>query len=524
MASEIRVDKINSLSGVGTVTLSPTGLDISGITTVSTLKVGTGVTASSDGDIFFTGIATATTFVGNLTGDPTGSGANLTALPAGQLTGTVADARISTLTASKLSGALPAISALNLTNVPAANVVGVHTSLNITGSTTTGTAVVGGGVTISESGIEASGIGITCANINGAQIGGRRNLIINGAMKVDQRGTVDQLLYNYAGPDRFYLAGDGNQRSTISQASITIDSKGQSKAYKLDVSTANASPSAGHYQIISYRFEGQDLQHLEKGTSNAKPVTLQFWVRSPKTGVHIVELVDQSNSARHINKSYTISSANTWQKVEITFEGDTTGAITNDNGRRLDLNFWLMAGSTYQSGTLQTSWGSDTDANRAVGQVNVVDSTSNDFYLTGVQLEVGSQATAFEHRSFTEELTLCQRYYFKVMDGQTTSETLGYAGMVWQQNNGSIISIRYPVKMRTAPSLEVTNGTQYWRSFSGNDLSNAYADGSGVVTNLTRTYGAEIYVNTSANTGAEGRAMFLRGNNAASKMAYTAEL
>ena len=184
MASEIRVDKINSLSGVGTVTLSPTGVDISGITTVSTLKVGTGVTASEDGDIFFTGIATATTFVGNLTGDPTGSGANLTALPAGQLTGTVADARISTLTASKLSGALPAISALNLTNVPAANVVGVHTSLNITGAT-----VVGSAVTISESGIEASGIGITCANINGAQIGGRRNKIINGGMLVSQRQT-----------------------------------------------------------------------------------------------------------------------------------------------------------------------------------------------------------------------------------------------------------------------------------------------------------------------------------------------
>ena len=168
----------------------------------------------------------------------------------------------------------------------------------------------------------------------------------------------------------------------------------------------------------------QDLQHLEKGTSNAKPVTIQFWVRSPKTGVHVVELVDQSNSARHINKSYTISSANTWQKVEITFEGDTTGAITNDNGRRLDLNFWLMAGSTYSSGTLQTSWGSDTNANRAVGQVNVVDSTSNDFYLTGVQLEVGSQATAFEHRTVGDELTLCQRYYFKYLEGNQTDPLL----------------------------------------------------------------------------------------------------
>ena len=127
-----------------------------------------------------------------LNGDNVASGtvasARIADLATSKITsGTFADARISTLTASKLSGALPAISALNLTNVPAANVVGVHTSLNITGSTTTGTAVVGGGVTISESGIEASGIGITCANINGGQIGGRRNIVINGGMSISQR-------------------------------------------------------------------------------------------------------------------------------------------------------------------------------------------------------------------------------------------------------------------------------------------------------------------------------------------------
>ena len=131
MASEIRVDKINSLSGVGTVTLSPTGVDISGITTVSTLKVGTGVTASEDGDIFFTGIATATTFVGNLTGDPTGSGANLTALPAGQLTGTLpalSAANLTNVPAANVTGTLPALTAANLTNIPAANIVGLATA------------------------------------------------------------------------------------------------------------------------------------------------------------------------------------------------------------------------------------------------------------------------------------------------------------------------------------------------------------------------------------------------------------
>jgi len=132
MASEIRVDKINSLSGVGTVTLSPTGVDISGITTVQTLKVGTGLTASEDGDIFFTGVCTATTFAG--------SGANLTALPAANLTGTIADARfpatlpaasaanLTNVPAANLTGTLPALSAASLTSIPAANIVGVCTS------------------------------------------------------------------------------------------------------------------------------------------------------------------------------------------------------------------------------------------------------------------------------------------------------------------------------------------------------------------------------------------------------------
>ena len=319
-------------------------------------------------------------------------------------------------------------------------------------------------------GVAASAAAITVNNTDGTCTANitnnlsNRNLIINGGMKVAQRGTSTQLLYNYAGPDRFRLGGDGGQRSTISSDSITVDSKGQSNAYKLDVTTANASPASGHNQIISYRFEGQDLQHLEKGTSNAKPLTLQFWVKSPKTGVHIVELVDQSNSSRHINKSYTISSANTWQKVEITFEGDTTGAITNDNARRLDLNFWLMAGSTYTSGTLQTSWGSDTNANRAVGQVNVVDNTSNEFYLTGVQLEVGSVATDFEHRSFAQELALCQRYYethnslttAKTTDGAVTSQ---WSTITSNDGNTLVVStgIIYKVPKRASPTVTIYN-------------------------------------------------------------------
>ena len=195
MASEIRVNKINSQTGVGTITLSPTGVDISGITTVSTLKVGTGLTASEDGDVFFTGVCTATTF--------TGSGANLTNLPAANLTGT-----------------LPAISGANLTGIAATD--NVRTGiLDVAGIATFRNDVnIGAAVTISESGIEASGIGITVANINGAQIGGRRNIIINGAMAVAQRGT-SSTGSGYFTVDRFQVVSSATDEAPT-QAQVNV--------------------------------------------------------------------------------------------------------------------------------------------------------------------------------------------------------------------------------------------------------------------------------------------------------------
>jgi len=462
MASEIRVDKINSLSGVGTVTLSPTGVDISGITTVSTLKVGTGLTASSDGDVFFTGIATATTFVGNLTGDPTGSGANLTALPAGQLTGTVADARISTLTSSKLSGALPAISALNLTNVPAANVVGVHTSLTVTNATTTGTAVVGGGVTISESGIEASGIGITCANLNGGQFG-RRNTLINGAMQIAQRGTSittsDNTEHYTMDRWRLYCQNTGS-RFTVTQSTDTPDGFGNS--LKIDCTTADTSLASNEEVQLWQKIEGFNTQAYAKGTSAAKQYTLSFYVKTNKTGTYIVRLLSRDNTNGCVSASYTVSDTN-WNRYIVTFPADTSSgrADNNDNGESLRAVWWLVAGSAVNSGTLQTTWVNSTDTGAATGQVNFADSTSNDFYLTGCQLEVGSQATAFEHRSFGEELTLCQRYFCKsYRQGVDPGAASSAADIVSKRNedysNGRTdhhINYSYPAEMRSTPTL-----------------------------------------------------------------------
>ena len=324
-----------------------------------------------------------------------------------------------------------------------AGVTTISTARITTGITTS--IQVGGGVTISESGIEASGIGITCANLNGGQFG-RRNLIINGAMQVAQRGNTDSVTSGYGGADRFKFDRSGAAVVTLRQQGVGNSPTDQGFGFcqQIDVTTQDDSLAAGDYALLSYRFEGQDLQQLKKGTANAQQVTLSFYIKSPKTGTHIVELVDQSNSGRHVNKAYTVSVADAWEKKTVTFPMETSNTITNDNARRMDLNWWLAAGSTYTSGTLQTDWGADTNANRAVGQVNCMDSTDNNVYITGVQLELGSQATAFEHQSFPEDLALCQRYYWAL---GTTIYGCEYGGSL------GFMHYSLPVKMRATGTL-----------------------------------------------------------------------
>jgi hypothetical protein len=276
-----------------------------------------------------------------------------------------------------------------------------------------------------------------------------RNLIINGAMQVAQRGTSETgvTTEKYANaPDRFKFIIGNAGTWTVSQS--TTAPEGFSNSYKLDCTTADASLAAGDYIIVSQFIEGQNLQHLKKGTSNAEPLTLSFWVRSAKTGTYIVEIRDNDNT-RSISQSYTVSSANTWERKTLTFSGDTTGTLGNDNGNSLAVQFWLAAGSTFSSGTLATSWGSVTNANRAVGQVNIADSTSNDWYITGVQLEVGEQATPFEHRSYGDELFLCQRYY------QRTGNFTGFFNNTTGRIRGILIGAR---EMRASPTASNTTG------------------------------------------------------------------
>ena len=248
-----------------------------------------------------------------------------------------------------------------------------------------------------------------------------RNIIINGDMSIAQRGTSATGLGNgdsgYHTVDRWRFTETGNVTFEFTQSQSTDVPTGQGFAtsLKMDCTTAQASPAANDFLQFHQRFEGQNLQYLKKGTSNALSLTASFWVKSNKTGTYICELYDSDNT-RQISKSYTINSADTWEKKTLTFAGDTTGAFDNDNNQSLILNFFLSAGTDFTSGTLQTSWGSLTQANRAVGQVNLADNTANEWYITGVQLEAGTTASDFEFLPHDVNLQRCQRYCNAVMN------------------------------------------------------------------------------------------------------------
>jgi len=278
-----------------------------------------------------------------------------------------------------------------------------------------------------------------------------RNIVINGDMQIAQRSTSVASITTggYYTLDRFNLGINSLGTWTQSQSTDVPTGQGFATSLKMDCTTADASPSASDYIIISQKFEGQNLQYLKKGTANALPLTASFWVKSTKTGTFILELYDDDN-ARSISKSYTVSVSNTWEFKTVTFAGDTTGTITNDNGNGLELTFWLGAGSTFTSGTLATSWGSVVNANRAVGQVNIADSTSNDWLITGVQLETGEQASGFEFMPIDTNLSRCFRYYQKII--ADAAYTAFGAGSIYGTNT-LIVFLPYKQQMRSSPSL-----------------------------------------------------------------------
>jgi hypothetical protein len=259
-------------------------------------------------------------------------------------------------------------------------------------------------------------------------------LIYNGEMHIVQYGNKTGITGNQYVCDRFCTQFGTFGTWSMSQDTSVPTGKGYHKSVKLDCTTADASLGASHFGLFRTSFEGQDLQLLKKGTSSAEKLTLKFYVKSAKTGTYTVEFFDTDNS-RQISKTYTVDSANTWEEKIINIPADTTGALTNDTNESFVINWWLGAGSDFTSGTLNSSsFASSTTANRvSSSNVNLADNTSNDWFLTGVQLEIGefTSATipAFQHEEFAESLTRCQRYFIGdsqlVSTAQATSATAG---------------------------------------------------------------------------------------------------
>jgi hypothetical protein len=283
-----------------------------------------------------------------------------------------------------------------------------------------------------------------------------RNIVINGDMQVAQRNTsvASITTTGYYTVDRFQTLLTTLGTWTQSQSTDVPTGQGFATSLKMDCTTADASPAASDLLVFQQRFEGQNLQYLKKGTANASPLTASFWVKSTKTGTFIAELFDSDNT-RQVSTAYTVSVSNTWEKKTITFPADTTGTLGNDNAESLSLNFWLGAGSTFTSGTLNTTWASNTNANRAVGQVNIADSTSNDWYITGVQLEAGEQASGFEFMPIDTNLARCYRYFQKLFNpvslGYPTSCMLiGVVGTV------AYGALSYLTTMRTTPTFSTS--------------------------------------------------------------------
>ena len=271
-----------------------------------------------------------------------------------------------------------------------------------------------------------------------------RNIIINGDMSIAQRGTsVSSVTGTDATCDRWRFTPSSAGTWTISQSTTVPTGQGFATSFKADCTSANTSLSAGSILRFSQFVEGQNIQYLKKGTSSAESLTISFWVRSAKTGTYILNIKDRDNS-RIYSQSYTISSADTWEKKTITYAGDTTNPFDNDNDWSLEVHFWLAAGSTYTSGTLTSGWESNTVANLAVGQVNLADSTSNDWYITGVQVEVGSVASNFEFLPFDVNLARCQRYYWR-----SYADTFYFKPA---KDNQRHAKMTFPVTMRATPT------------------------------------------------------------------------
>ena len=356
------------------------------------------------------------------------------------------------------------------------------------------------------------------------QIG--KNLIQNGAFRVAQRGTsftgLGDASANPPTMDRWFHPeeSDGGGRYTVAQESGAGPGNGFTNQLSVHCTTADGTLAAGILNLLEQRIEAKDLQHILKGTAAAKALTMSFWVKSSQTGVMNVLIRAEDNSDRSYMHNYTINVADTWEYKSFTIPGDTTGTITNDTGIGLMVYFVLAAGSTFKGGTAD-AWATHNNNRYGTDQtVNVFASTDDDWSVTGVQLEVGSVATDFEHEPVSVTLAKCQRYLFRINQPASSYEAIG-SGFA-RISTQCIISMHMDVPMRVEGTLSA-GGTladiDNRRAGAAEDTTalSSYAPGTGVYL-LAITIGAGNF------TVGEGVVSWIKGGSNSTFIQVTSEL
>ena len=347
-----------------------------------------------------------------------------------------------------------------------------------------------------------------------------RNMVINGAMNVAQRATSVTGLGaadGYFTCDRWHINQGATSagRFTMSQTADGPDGI-SANCIKIDCTTADTSIAAGEHLILEQRFEGQNLQRMGKGLAGAKQVTVSFYVKASAAFDFVVELYDADHD-RQISKLY--STTTDWVRHEFTIPADVDGGdqpLDDDNASSFLIDFWLHGGSTYTSGTLNTaSWANATAANLAAGIDSIFSSTDNNFFITGVQMEVGPVATEFEQEDVGVTLAKCQRYYYEHAAGanKIISNAAAYT------SSSAYGEVNFPTAMRAAPALvvnDIGNGYTFYKNGASDPINDFTLQGA------TTTAG-QLF-NDSDVSATVGHAGFFWTVNANCLVAFQAEL
>ena len=337
-----------------------------------------------------------------------------------------------------------------------------------------------------------------------------RNMVINGEMQIKQRSDTSVHNNGQVRPCDMWKQEASNMDNitgTLAIDSSVPDGYGFSGSLRFDTTTAESALASDENVKLITDIEAQNAHHLCYGHSDAKKTVLSWWSRSNLSGSgnKFVINVSAPDGSRHISKTFFHASADTWENFTFAIDGDSSGTINDDNGVGLTLTWVLAAGSDYTSAD-STSWGSTSNAGLAYQQTaNIASSTSNDFYITGVQFEVGEVATDFEHLPFDVQLQRCQRYLYKI---QTGTQDYGSFGAGHCANATSCLTaIHFKPQLRATPTL-VTTGTaanySIYNGSSGVDACTSVPSFNGG--SVTNTQARLEFISSGNLTGGSGNA------------------